>query len=144
MAGNPIYGKDIYQSDGALEKLEQDLAKIDGRLKSVETSAKSLKSSTDSLNSTNREQRDSIKSNAIEADKLAQEHKKLKESYSNTAIEIKKIQAVRQKQSQIQKLEIQLARSAEGSYNRLSAQYSLLKIKLNGMSQAQRENANAV
>lgn len=143
MAGNPIYGKDIYQSDGALEKLEQDLAKIDGRLKSVETSAKSLKSSTDSLNSTNREQRDSIKSNAIEADKLAQEHKKLKESYSNTAIEIKKIQAVRQKQSQIQKLEIQLARSAEGSYNRLSAQYSLLKIKLNGMSQAQRENTVA-
>jgi len=144
MAGNnPVKGKDIYQSDGALEKLESDLAKIDGRLKSVETSAKSLQTTTAKMNSTNKQQRDSIKENAIQADKLAQEHNKLKQSYTSTSVEIKKIQAVRKKQNQIQKLEIQLSKAAKGSYDQLSAQYSLMKIKLNAMSKAQRENTAA-
>lgn len=137
---NPIYGKQIYQTDGALEKLEADLTRIDTKLRSVETSAKSLQTTTQKLNSTNKQQRESIKGNAQEADKLAQEHKKLKQSYTSTAVEIKKIEAVRKRQNQVTKLEIQLAKSAEGSYNQLSAKYSLIKIKLNGMSKAQRES----
>lgn len=144
MAGNnPVYGKDIYQSDGNLEALEAQLTKIDGRLQSVESSAKTLKASTEKLNSTTKQQRDNIKQNATQADKLAQEYKKLKQSYTNTAVEIKKIEAVRKKRNQIQKLEIQLAKSAEGSYNKLSAQYSLIKIRLNAMSKAQRESTVA-
>lgn len=40
--------------------------------------------------------------------------------------------------NQIAKLQAQIANSAEGSYNRLSAQYSLNKIRLNAMSAEQR------
>ena len=143
MAGNPIYGKEIYQSDGSLEKLEQDLVKISTGLDKVQTSANGLKETMNKVNSTSKEGREETKKGATQADKLAQEQKKLKESYTSTSVEIKKIQATRKKQTQIQKLEIQLAKSAEGSYNRLSAQYSLLKIRLNAMSKAQRENTVA-
>ena len=41
--------------------------------------------------------------------------------------------------NQIAKLQATIANSAEGSYNRLSAQYALNKIKLDQMSQAERE-----
>jgi len=144
MSGNnPIYGKQIYQTDGALEKLEADLLRIDTNMRKVETSANSLMNTTKKMNSTNKQQRETIKESAQQADKLSQEHKKLKQSYSNTAVEIKKIEAVRKRQNQIQKLEIQLAKSAEGSYNQLSAKYSLIKIKLNAMSKAQRESTVA-
>ena len=42
--------------------------------------------------------------------------------------------------NQVNKLEAKLLASKEGSYNKLSAQYSLNKIRLNQMSKAQREN----
>lgn len=45
--------------------------------------------------------------------------------------------------NQIAKLQAQIANSAEGSYNRLSAQYSLNKIKLNAMSAEQRNAAES-
>lgn len=140
---NPVYGKDMYVSDGTLESLEQKLASIDQNLRNVEASASNLQAKTKNLNVTTKKQRDSIQNSAIQANKLATEQRKLKESYTNTAVEIKKIQAIRKKQNQIQKLELQLSKSAIGSYDRVSAQYSLLKIKLNAMSKAQRENTVA-
>lgn len=45
--------------------------------------------------------------------------------------------------NQIAQLQVTIANSAEGSYNRLSAQYALNKIKLNQMSQAEREAADS-
>lgn len=45
--------------------------------------------------------------------------------------------------TRLAKLEAQVANSAEGSYNRLSAQYEINKIKLNAMSRAEREGTQA-
>lgn len=45
--------------------------------------------------------------------------------------------------NQVAKLQVIIANEVEGSYNRLSAQYSLNKIELNKMSTAQRENSAA-
>lgn len=57
-----------------------------------------------------------------------------------------KVAAVRlatQKMNQLNKLEAKLAMSKAGSYNALSAQYSILKIKLNDMTEAERKNTQA-
>lgn len=45
--------------------------------------------------------------------------------------------------TRLAKLEAQVANSAEGSYNRLSAQYEINKINLNAMSRAEREGTQA-
>lgn len=45
--------------------------------------------------------------------------------------------------NRIAQLQVQIANSAEGSYNRLAAQYELNKIKLNQMSGAEREAADS-
>lgn len=45
--------------------------------------------------------------------------------------------------TRLAKLEAQVANSAEGSYNKLSAQYEINKIKLNAMSRAEREGTQA-
>lgn len=45
--------------------------------------------------------------------------------------------------TRLAKLNAQAANSAEGSYNRLSAQYEINKIKLNAMSRAERESTQA-
>lgn len=47
-----------------------------------------------------------------------------------------------QEANRVAKLRAQISSSAEGSYNRLSAQYALNKIKLNQMSAAEREAAD--
>lgn len=72
-------------------------------------------------------------------DPLVQAQEKLSRAQSdeNTQLQLMSLQT--KEANQIAKLQAQIAASAEGSYNRLSAQYALNKIRLNAMSQAERE-----
>ncbi len=74
---------------------------------------------------------------------MAQARKKLTESQSNAGIELAKLKKIQQDQNKLTKLEIQLNKSKEGSYDKLSAQYSLNKIRLNQMSKSQRETTDS-
>ena len=72
-------------------------------------------------------------------DPLAQAQEKLTYARSEENRQLKLYSTLIQEANRIAKLQVIINNSAEGSYNRLSAQYALNKIKLNQMSQAERE-----
>lgn len=67
------------------------------------------------------------------------EGKKLQAQYERLTLQIKQQKDEQRMAIKVRELERKAAESAEGSYNRLSAQYSLAKIKLNAMSAEQRK-----
>lgn len=72
-------------------------------------------------------------------DPLAQAQEKLAYAQSEENQQLKLYSTQIKEANRVAQLQATIASSAEGSYNRLSAQYELNKIKLNQMSAAQRE-----
>lgn len=72
-------------------------------------------------------------------DPIVQAQEKLKAAQSEENVQIRALNAAISEANKIAQLEAQLANSKQGSYNALAAQYGLNKIKLNQMSQAERE-----
>ena len=75
-------------------------------------------------------------------DPLAQAQEKLAYAQSTENEQLKLYSTQIKEANRIAQLRVRIANSAEGSYNRLSAQYELNKIKLNQMSGAEREAAD--
>lgn len=78
---------------------------------------------------------------ATDALTQAQERLAYAQSSENEELQLYSIRIA--EANRMAKLQAQIANSAEGSYDRLSAQYALNKIRLNQMSQAERENTEA-
>lgn len=76
-------------------------------------------------------------------DPLAQAQEKLVYAQSEENQQLKLYSTQIREANQIAQLQATIANSAEGSYNRLSAQYALNKIRLNQMSAAEREAADS-
>lgn len=76
-------------------------------------------------------------------DPLAQAQEKLAYAQSEENQQLKLYSTQIREANQIAQLQATIANSAEGSYNRLSAQYALNKIRLNQMSTAEREAADS-
>lgn len=76
-------------------------------------------------------------------DPLAQAQEKLAYAQSEENQQLKLYSTQIREANQIAQLQAIIANSAEGSYNRLSAQYALNKIRLNQMSAAEREAADS-
>jgi hypothetical protein len=147
MAENPIKYSDFIQPDNSvsdlIKQLEQlqtvyteMLSKIKSEAAKMEDAVKKASGATDAG-------RDSTKKAADEADRLAKEYDKLNKAQSDTGKEIAKLRLEQQKQNQVNKLQAKLNDSLEGSYDKLSAQYSLNKIALNAMSKAERDGTKA-
>lgn len=147
MADNPLKHSDLIINDGAIDELINKLEKLNttysDTLKTVKDQAIKVEANIEKVNSSTENQRESIKRAAVEANKLSKAQENLEFAMSDTAKEIATLKAEQQKQNQITKLQIKLTNSAEGSYDKLSAQYSLNKIELNKMSSEQRKNTEA-
>lgn len=76
-------------------------------------------------------------------DPLVQAQEKLAYAQSDENKQLKLYSTQIKEANHIAQLQVQIANSAEGSYNRLSAQYALNKIRLNQMSGAEREAADS-
>lgn len=76
-------------------------------------------------------------------DPLAQAQEKLAYAQSEENQQLKLYSTQIREANQIAQLQATIANSAEGSYDRLSAQYALNKIRLNQMSAAEREAADS-
>lgn len=76
-------------------------------------------------------------------DPLAQAQEKLAYAQSEENQQLKLYSTQIREANQIAQLQATIANSAEGSYNRLSAQYALNKVRLNQMSAAEREAADS-
>lgn len=78
-----------------------------------------------------------------QVDALTQAQNRYNQAADATNIQIKELDLQTKILNQTAKYQAQINQSAEGSYNRLAAQYALNKIKLNAMSAAEREGTQA-
>lgn len=144
---NPIHYSDLIKPDNSIERLIAQLdelaAKYDDMKGKVQTSAQNLQKSMQGLSGATEEQRDAIAQSTVETDKLVAEYNDLYKAQmeaKNGAIALK---AAQKEANQVTKLLQQINVSTEGSYNKLSAQYRLVKIRLNEMSEAERRGTES-
>lgn len=139
---NPIKYIDIVLPDDSIEKAIKQLDELvdtfNHAQKEINKGALTVKASLTSVNSATDTGRKQIAAQTKEADKLARAQKELNFLYSEAALELADLKAAQREATNINKLKQQIMRSEEGSYNRLSAQYSLNKITLNGLSAEER------
>lgn len=121
------------QTLSEVEKAEQRLAYLqsDEGKRLIELKAKIAE-----LTSARKQQKATV-------DPLTQAQEKLAYAQSEENKQLKLYSTQIREANQIAQLQATIANSAEGSYNRLSAQYVLNKIRLNQMSAAEREAADS-
>lgn len=145
MADNPIKYSDLIKPDSSIEDAIKQLQELDTvysqMAKDVKDEAIKLTVELNKVSGATESGRNATRKAASEADKLAKAEKDLANAQSDIAKKIAELNAEKNRENQINKLMAKLNASAEGSYNRLSAQYSLNKIRINQMSQAERDAA---
>ena len=144
---NPIRYSDLIQPDGSITDLIAQLtaliAKYDEAKAKIQSSANEVAKGLQSVSGATEQQRQAIVQAYQETERLAAQYKRVTDEEQEARRQkIALTQATREK-TQIDKLIVQLNKSQEGSYNRLSAQYRLNKIRLNEMSSAQRAGTEA-
>lgn len=147
MADNPIKFSDLIKPDGSIEEAIAQLKELNETYsqmaKSVKDEAIKLTVELKNVSGATEAGRSATRKAASEADKLAKAEKDLADVQSDTAKKLAALNAAKNQENQINRLTARLNAAAEGSYNRLSAQYSLNKIRINQMSQAERDAAEA-
>ena len=144
---NPIYYRDLITPDNSITTL---IAQLDALIVKYEMAQEKIKGAATetaktmgALSGATEEQRQQISMLTAESDKLAAAYKKSNDAESETYRRRQQvIQAVKEQQ-RIDKLVVELTNSKAGSYNRLSAQYRLNKIRLNEMSAEERKGTEA-
>lgn len=133
----------MFQNSGELEKFIAELEAAEKRysqtLQTLRKDAQALQKVMKGLSTTTSQQRDEIEKGAKQTEQISKELEKYTALQSDAAVKLAAVRNAKRQLNQVNKLEAKLLASAEGSYNALSAQYSLNKIRLNQMSKAQRE-----
>lgn len=140
----PIKYSDLVKPDYSIEELIKQLTELKDTytdaLASIKAEAIQLAATLQKVSGATEDGRKKTKKAADDADRLARAQKELAFAESDAAKKLAELNLAKQEANQINKLIIKINQSAEGSYNRLSAQYSLNKIYLNNMTKAEREN----
>lgn len=140
----PIKYSDLVKPDNSIEELKKQLTELKDAytdaLASIKAEAIQLEATLQKVSGATEDGRKKIKKAADDADRLARAQKELAFAESDAAKKLSELNLAKQEANQINKLIIKINQSAEGSYNRLSAQYSLNKIYLNNMTKSEREN----
>jgi len=141
---NPTLHSDILKDDGAidaailkLEKFGQTGVEV---LSKVKKAASKMEEELVGVNAATSESRDQIGKTATSVDKLEKEYRNLEDALSDNNKKLQVLREGKKKANQIARAEAKLVLATEGSYNQLSARYSLVKVRLNEMSKAQRAN----
>lgn len=141
---NPIKYSDLLQADDSFEKLldllEQVGTKYSALQSSIKASAEAIKQSLQGVNATTAQGQATISAATKQADALAKKERELASVNSELNKELIRKSAELKKAQRLAKLEQKLANAQEGSYDALSAQYLIIKERLNAMSAAEREN----
>ena len=144
---NPIYYRDLITPDNSITnlitQLDELITKYDGAKQKIQGAAAEIAKGMQGVSGATEEQRKVIQATTEETDKLLAEYsdtqkllKALNEKYNDGTAALKEF-------TKIQKLVNTINREQEGSYNKLSAQYRLNKIRLNEMSEAARNGTEA-
>lgn len=141
---NPIKYSDLISPDNSITDLIKQLDELSdtytNALKNIKAEAIQLAEILKKVSGATEDGRKTTKKAADDAERLARAQRDLAFAESENAKKLAELKLTQQEANQINKLIVKINQSAEGSYNRLSAQYSLNKIYLNGMTKAEREN----
>lgn len=145
MADNqPIKYSDLVSPDNSITDLIKQLDELSdtytNALKNIKAEAIQLADILKKVSGATEDGRKTTKKAADDAERLARAQRDLAFAESENAKKLAELKLAQQEANQINKLIVKINQSAEGSYNRLSAQYSLNKIYLNNMTKAEREN----
>lgn len=144
---NPLRYSDLITPDSSvtdlISQLTDLLAKYNEIKQSIQTTAAEMQKNMQGVAGATEEQRKEISRTYEESQRLAKAYEEVS-NQERLAYRRKQevIQAVKEEQ-RIDKLVVELQNSKEGSYNRLSAQYRLNKMRLNEMSDAERKGTEA-
>lgn len=151
---NPIKYSDLIVADDSITKLIAQLKELmttyNGTAEDIKKQATELAAKLREVNGATEQGRQSIKGGASDAEKLARAYEKNAFAQSETAKELARVNEETRQLNNINKLaakaEIDMSKAAAdvtknvnlqtASYNKLSATYSLMKIRLNAMEQA--------
>lgn len=138
---------DLIQPDNsiseAVKQLEQLQKLYETMLKRIEEGAKGLQKPLSEGGGATEEGRRKIDAYEKQVRSLVRAEVDLKLAMTDTAKEIAVLKQQQTDQTRLNKLVAKLNNSMAGSYNALSAQYELNKIKMNNLSQAYLENTEA-
>lgn len=141
---NPIKYSDLISPDNSITDLIKQLDELSdtytNALKNIKAEAIQLAEILKKVSGATEDGRKTTKKAADDAERLARAQRDLAFAESENAKKLAELKLAQQEANQINKLIVKINQSAEGSYNRLSAQYSLNKIYLNKMTKAEREN----
>lgn len=141
---NPIKYSDLVSPDNSITDLIKQLDDLSdaytNALKNIKAEAIQLAAILQKVSGATEDGRNTTKKAADDAERLARAQRDLAFAESENAKKLAELKLAQQEANQINKLIVKINQSAEGSYNRLSAQYSLNKIYLNNMTKAEREN----
>lgn len=139
----PIRYSDLIQPDNSIKELEQQLKDLADQYKvvmdGIKAQANSVKASLDSLSGATTQGQQAIKNASSIVDKLAKKEIELAQSTSEVAKQLAQKSAQVRYNNNMMKLQNRLANSVADSYDALSAQYSIIKLRLNAMSAEERK-----
>lgn len=141
---NPIKYSDLVKADDSITNLIKQLDELSDTYmntsKNIKGEALQITASLQRVSGATAANRDQIKKSANDTDKLTKAARDLAFAESDNAKKLADLKQAQKEANELNKLQVKLNQSAEGSYNKLSAQYSINKIYLNNMTVAEREN----
>jgi hypothetical protein len=140
---NPIKYSDLVKPDNSITDLINQLDQLSdaymNTLKNIKSEAISVRAALAGVSGATEDGRKTIKGATSDTDRLTRAARDLAFAESENAKRLAELKQAQKEANDINKLVVKLNQSAEGSYNRLSAQYSLNKIYLNNMTVEERE-----
>ena len=133
---------DLIKPDNSIEQLigqlKEVISQYDTLKSKMQTSAGEMAKGLQAVSGATEDQRKAIQQTTEQTEKLTEDYKQVFAAQMQAKQAVLEYKAAKKEEETVTKLLQQINTSAEGSYNRLSAQYRLNKLRLNEMSAAQR------
>lgn len=140
---NPIKYSDLVKPDDSITKLIAQLDQLSdaymNTLQNIKSEAITVKAALEGVSGATENGRKTIRGASNDTDKLTRAARDLAFAESENAKRLAELKQAQKEANELNKLTARLNQSIEGSYNRLSAQYSINKIYLNNMTVEERE-----
>lgn len=140
---NPIKYSDLVKPDNSITDLINQLDQLSdaymNTLKNIKSEAISVRAALAGVSGATEDGRKTIKGATTDTGRLTRAARDLAFAESENAKRLAELKQAQKEANEINKLVVKINQSADGSYNRLSAQYSLNKIFLNNMTVEERE-----
>lgn len=139
---NPVRSSDIYKDDGAILRGIRQVEAFQRRIMELQAAitgrASLMQVSLNNVNTSTAQGQSEARKYASAADQLAAEQGELSVKYDEQVGKLKALSAAKRTLDKLNDLEQRKTLQEVGSYDRLSTQYSINKIKLNAMGKAKR------